>query len=105
MQLFGFELFRAINQVANAFLSLFIGWTVRRRDKAVVRIFTGVHCPDAVELLKQDRDQQMVYREGIIGVALKDLIKLLNGAIIVHVVKVVERGWIDCVIRAKQRLF
>ena len=91
LKLFGFQLFCAINQITDALFYILIGWSVGLRDEAVIGIFAGVHRAHAIELLKKDGNQQVVYREGVIGMPLQDLIELLDRAVVVHVVKVVER--------------
>jgi len=65
---------------------------VRLANETVVGILTGIHRAHAVELAHQDRGQQVIGGGGIVGVTIRDLLELLDGAVKIHAVEVIEGG-------------
>jgi hypothetical protein len=65
---------------------------VRCFDKAVVRIFSGIEHSDAVKLMKQNRGQQMIDRERVVGMPPHHLLKIMHRGVILKVLEMVESG-------------
>ena len=61
-------------------------------DKAVVGIFAAIHCAHAIELAHEDGGEQMIQGGRIVGVALLKALELLDGAVVVQIVEMIEGG-------------
>ena len=80
----------ALDQVLDLILDLLIGGPRSAAYEAVVGVISRVHRPGVIEVVHQDNREQMVHREGIVGMLFNQLLEFLRGAVIVHVVEVLE---------------
>ena len=71
-------------------------------DEAVVGVFAGVQRSHSVEFAEQDCGQEMVYRERVVWMPLQYLIELLNGAVVIEIIEVVEGLSIQRVVGAER---
>ena len=68
-------------------------------DEVVIRVVARIHRAHAVEFAHQNRGEQMVYGEGIVRMALQDLLKILHGGVVVEVVIVLEGCLVQWILR------
>src|SRR5580765_5036412 len=63
---------------------------MRGSDETVVRIVGGIECTHPVEFAEHHGCQQMVDGKRIVRMPIEDLLELLHGPVVVHVVEAIE---------------
>jgi hypothetical protein len=81
---------RLLYQRFDLVAGLRISRLVRRIDEAVVGIFPGAQCADAIELMKQYGVQEVIDRIRIIRMPLIKEPELLDRAVVFHIIKVIK---------------
>ena len=94
-----FEIGGPLNKIFDLLLDRRICRPMRHVHETVVGVLGGTQRTHPVELMKQNRRQQVVYGKGIVRVALQHLLKFLNGTVVVQIVEVVEGGLIEGIAR------
>src|SRR5713101_8021140 len=75
LELLFFQILGPVHEPLDALLDLWIGGTVYLSDEAVVRILPGIHGAHLVELVHEQRRNQMVAGKNIMRMLLDDLLK------------------------------
>src|SRR5271166_691320 len=65
-------------------------WARWTSDETLVGVVPGIHATGFVKIVHQDHSQQVIDRKSVIGVLLDNLLEVLRGAVVVHVVEVIE---------------
>src|SRR5262249_48811253 len=89
----------ALHQILDLFLYCRISRPVRHVDEAVVGVFRGVQRAHPIQLVKQNRGEEVVYREGVIWMALQNLLKFVNSPVVVKVVEMIESRLVERIVR------
>ena len=94
-----------MHQIFDSLLSLRIGRTMGRVDKAIIGILSRIECTHTIEFPEQNSGQKMIHCKRIILVTLQNLFKLLHRAVIIKIVEVIECGQIERIVRTIRQSF
>ena len=92
---------RSLDQIFNLRLRLRISWTMCRLDETIIGVFSGIQHSHSIQLMEQNSGEQVIYGECVVRMPFQDLIELLDRAIIIKIVKMVERNQIQWVSRSE----
>jgi len=92
---------RSLHQVFNLRLGLRTSWTMCRLDETIIGVFSSIQHSHSIQLMEQNSGEQVIYGEGVVRMPFQNLIELLDRAIIIKIVKMVECNQIQWVSRSE----
>ena len=90
LQLLLFQALGAPHQLFDPILDLLICRPRGPSNKAVIGIIAGIHRPGVIQVVHQDSREQVIDGKRVVRMLLDNALKLLRGAIVIHVVEVLE---------------
>ena len=89
-QLLLFQALCPLFECFDLFLDLWIGGPMRVADKAIVRVFAGIHRAHSIKLADQDSRHQVVDGKRVVRMPAHDLVKILDRPVVVEIVVMIE---------------
>jgi len=89
-ELLFFEYLSPLGQQLDSLFHLWIGGPGSVPDETIIAVVARIHAASLIEIAHENSGQQMIHRERIVGMLFHDLLEFRSGAVILHVVKVIE---------------